>query len=147
MRRNILRPAGLLAAAIALTGACDRLPSGAATPSTAGPEARAPRGGETVVQPAALSVQVQGPTYIRFDEPLTYTIQASGGSGTYTYQWYAWHPGVQVWNAIGTSQTYTINNPCDQRPSLKLRGHAFSSGQEGSHEIDIYFEAIEDCPS
>ncbi|MBB4636677.1 hypothetical protein [Longimicrobium terrae] len=79
-----------------------------------------------------LEVAPDGETVITTENPYTYTAGATGGTGTYTYQWYViwdgspYHPSGT--DALGTGATQTLSVvPGDG--SFTLRVHVTSNGQ------------------
>ncbi|MBB4636678.1 hypothetical protein [Longimicrobium terrae] len=81
---------------------------------------------------APLQVDPQGETVITQQIPYTYDAGISGGSGTYSYQWYVvwdgspYHPSGE--NMLGTGSTQTISVvPGDG--NFTLRVHVTSNGQ------------------
>lgn len=59
-----------------------------------------------VLQP--LAVTITGPTELGYKQSGTWTANASGGTGSYTYEWRFRYNGTGAWSSVlGTSQTYT----------------------------------------
>ncbi len=58
--------------------------------------------------PAPLAVTITGPTSLGYKQSGTWTANASGGTGSYTYEWRFRYNGTGPWSSVvGTSQTYT----------------------------------------
>lgn len=59
------------------------------------------------ISPAPPSVYINGPDYVDTGATYTWEAVASGGDGSYTYQWEFSQDGGISWSWVGSSQTYS----------------------------------------
>lgn len=141
IRRSFSRR--LLAVVVLL--ACTIAPAASIVPKTV---AATPYEVETT---SFLNVTVDGPSYIRYERAddlalQTWTASVSGGSGSYTYQWYiSYHKLGGGWSRISETNPATIGiQGTDGTFSLSL--HVVSSdGIQGWRSFDVIVVSDEAC--
>ncbi|MFQ6114655.1 MAG: hypothetical protein ACE5NG_11340 [bacterium] len=74
--------------------------------------------GITYIYPYPLSVTILGPSHLYIGQDGQYTASTSGGSDSFSYQWYGQHGGTG-WVDLGTTKSIYITDP-DEDFTLKV---------------------------
>lgn len=80
------------------------------------------------------TVSISGPTFIDTPGTYTWTANAAGGDGTYSYQWQESTNGSTYFN-VGTGKTYSESENSDA--SFYLRVNVTSAGQTTSKTVHV----------
>ncbi|HEX2209868.1 MAG TPA: S8 family serine peptidase [Longimicrobium sp.] len=94
--------------------------------------------------PTGLSANITGPTYAYNGDYLTFYANASGGTGSYTYQWQYRTASGTTWSNVGTGSSYSRTAPLR---SFYLRVTVTSGGVTATDEHYVKVEYIDQCGS
>lgn len=83
-----------------------------------------------------VGVYIDGPVYIDATGNYTWSATASGGTGSYSYQWYFSDNGGATWHLASSSQTQTLYVQTGD-PGFSLQVYVTSGSMTSSAEIGV----------